>query len=131
LPIGVRRADQAAARLDRRCWNRLSAGEVRTWDVLVPLHDAVMLAHALLAVIAAHEHDQRARGNDNLIPLTVNEIRHLFAKLITNTVRTSSYWLHWSSWRQRHRHRARTSHPRRRGAEIVAIRQRNEPGPPY
>ena len=27
LPIGVLRADQAAARLHRRCWNRLSAGK--------------------------------------------------------------------------------------------------------
>jgi SRSO17 transposase len=27
LPIGILRADQAAARLHRRCWNRLSAGK--------------------------------------------------------------------------------------------------------
>jgi uncharacterized membrane protein len=75
-----------------------------------------MLAHALLAVIAAHERQHRTDAEVELIPLTVNEIRHLFAKLITNTVRTVSYWLHWSTWRRRHQQRAMTSHYRRREA---------------
>jgi SRSO17 transposase len=200
LPIGVLRADQAAARLHRRCWNRLSAGkgakgdrdydwallritppadeavghhwllvrrrisdgelayyrcwspkritlatlvrvagirwsveecfqaskgevgldqhQVRKWTSWYRYTTLVMLAHALLAVIATHERDQRVRADEDLIPLTVNEIRHLFAKLITNTARTISYWLHWSTWRRRHQQRARTSHYRRRGAEI-------------
>jgi hypothetical protein len=77
-----------------------------------------MLAHALLAVVAAREHDQRPPGQESLIPFTVNEIRHLFAKLITNSVRTITYWLHWSRWRRLHQARARTSHYRRRGTEI-------------
>jgi hypothetical protein len=58
-----------------------------------------MLAHGLLAVIAAHERQHPPHADDELIPLTVNEIRHLFAKLITNTVHAISYWLHWSTWR--------------------------------
>lgn len=197
LPIGVLRADQAAARLHRRCWNRLSAGagakgqrdydwawvritppadetpghhwllvrrrisdgelafyrcwspepvtlaalvrvagirwcveecfqagkgevgldehQVRKWTSWYRFTTLVMLAHALLAVIAAHERDQRARSDNELIPLSINEIRHLFAKLITNTVRTISYWMHWSAWRRRHQARARTSHYARRG----------------
>ena len=200
LPIGVLRADQAVARLHRRCWNRLSAGkgskgdrdydwallritppadeaaghhwllvrrrisdgelayyrcwspkrvtlatlvrvagirwsveecfqagkgevgldqhQVRKWTSWYRYTTLVMLAHALLAVIAAHERDQRVKPDDDLIPLTVNEIRHVFAKLITNTVRTIGYWLHWSAWRRRHQQSAMTSHYRRRGAEI-------------
>jgi SRSO17 transposase len=201
LPIGVLRADQAAARLPRRCWNRLSAGkgakgdrdydwawlritppadeaaghhwllvrrriidgelayyrcwsptpvtlattlvrvagirwcveecfqaskgevgldqhQVRKWGSWHRYTTLVMLAHALLAVIAAQERQQRPDAADELIPLTVNEIRHLFAKLITSTVRTNGYWLHWSAWRRRHQQRALTSHYRRRSAEI-------------
>jgi SRSO17 transposase len=200
LPIGVMRADKAAARLHRRCWNRLSAGkgakgerdydwawmritppadevagqhwllvrrritdgelayyrcwsparvplatlvrvagtrwcveecfqagkgevgldqhQVRKWDSWYRYTTLVMLAHALLAVIAAHERQHRPHAEDELIPLTVNEIRHLFAKLITNTTRTVTYWLHWSTWRRRHQQRALTSHYRRREADI-------------
>ena len=81
-----------------------------------------MLAHALLTVIAARERDQPETGNDQLIPLTVNEIRHLFAKLITNTIRTIAYRLHWSHWRRLHQKRALTSHYRRRGAPIDSYR---------
>jgi hypothetical protein len=73
-----------------------------------------MLAHAVLAVIAAHERRQHVHGAPALVPLSVNEIRHLFAKLITNTVRAISHWIHWSQWRRQHQHRARTSHYARR-----------------
>jgi hypothetical protein len=77
-----------------------------------------MLAHALLTVIAARERLRPAQTEQPLIPLTVNEIRHLFAKLITTTVRSITYWLHWSGWRRRHQARARTSHYARRGTPI-------------
>jgi SRSO17 transposase len=196
LPIGRLRADQAAARLHRRCWNRLSAGpgakgerdydwallritppadeqsghhwllvrrrisdgelafyrcwsprpitlatlvrvagsrwaieecfqaakgevgldqhQVRRWRSWYRYTTLVMLAHAVLAVIAAHERQQRSTTTDPLIPLSVNEIRHLFAKLITNTVHAIGYWIHWSQWRRQHQTRARTSHYTRR-----------------
>ena len=42
-----------------------------------------MFAHAILAVIAARERTDRPNRTRRLIPLTVNEIHHLFAKLIT------------------------------------------------
>jgi hypothetical protein len=77
-----------------------------------------MVAHAILAVIAAHERDREPRDTAGLIPLSVNEIRHLFAKLITNTLRTIAYRLHWSTWRRRHQTRARTSHYARRRSLI-------------
>jgi hypothetical protein len=46
--------------------------------------------------------------------LTINEIRRLFAKLISNTVHPISHWLAWSRWRRQHQARARASHYRRR-----------------
>jgi hypothetical protein len=43
-----------------------------------------MLSHAILAVIAARELTHRTDDTDALVPLTVNEIPHLFARLNTN-----------------------------------------------
>jgi len=196
LPIGRLRADQAAARLHRRCWNRLSAGkgakgerdydwallridppadevgghhwllvrrriadgelafyrcwsptpvtlgalvrvagirwsieecfqaakgevgldqhQVRRWRSWYRYTTLAMLAHAILAVIAAHERQRRPAPTESLVPLSVNEIRHLFAKLITNTVHAINHWIHWSHWRRQHQTRARTSHYARR-----------------
>jgi hypothetical protein len=74
-----------------------------------------MFAHAILAAIAARERANRPDGARTLISLTVNEIRHLFAKLTTHTTRSITYHLHWSAWRRQHQRRALTSHYRRRG----------------
>jgi hypothetical protein len=94
----------------------LDAGVPAAWATADEFYTTLaMLAHALLAVIAAHEHDQSSTTTQTLIPLTVNEIRHLFAKLITTTTNNITYWLHWSAWRRLHQARARTSHYTRRG----------------
>jgi SRSO17 transposase len=93
----------------------LDQHQVRRWTSWYRYTTLAMLAHALLAVIAAREHDLPVSTNRTLIPLTVNEIRYLFAKLITTTVRNITYWLHWSAWRRQHQARARTSHYARRG----------------
>jgi hypothetical protein len=75
-----------------------------------------MLAHAILTVITARERDEHAATADpTLIPLTFNEIRRLFARMISNTIHTIDHWLHWSTWRRRHQARAKTSYYRRRG----------------
>jgi SRSO17 transposase len=92
----------------------LDQHQVRRWDSWYRYTTLVMLAHALLTVIAAHERT-RSPTDPQLIPLTVNEIRRLFAKLITNTAHTISHVLAWSTWRRRHQARAKTSHYRRRG----------------
>jgi hypothetical protein len=76
-----------------------------------------MSPRRLLAVIAARERANRPQGARNLIALTVNEIRHLFAKLITNTVGNINHRLHWSAWRRQHQAHALTSHYRRRGLQ--------------
>jgi len=78
----------------------------RRWTLLA------MLAHALLAVIAAHENtDQPAPTG--LISLTCNEIRRLFTIFVTEPSRTLACPETWSLWRRRHQHRARTCHYRR------------------
>lgn len=72
-----------------------------------------MLAHAFLAVTAAA--DRAHHTNTELIPLTCNEIRHLFAT-ITRPLHGIGHLLHWSRWRRRHQTRARASHYKRQAA---------------
>jgi SRSO17 transposase len=94
----------------------LDEPQVRRWDSWYRHVTLVMLAHAILTVIAARERDRHT--DPALIPLTLPEIRRLFARLITTTVHTIDHWLHWSNWRRRHQARAKTSHYRRRGHTI-------------
>jgi hypothetical protein len=77
-----------------------------------------MLAHAILTVIATRERAHPRPDDQKLIPLTVNEIRRLFAKLVATTPHTITHWLAWSRWRRLHQARAKTSHYRRRGQPI-------------
>jgi SRSO17 transposase len=93
----------------------LDQHQVRRWDSWHRYTTLVMLAHAILTVIAAHQRQRNPAGEPGLIPLTVNEIRRLFAKLITNITRPASFHLAWSRWRRTHQARARTSHYRARG----------------
>ncbi|MFI5916913.1 IS701 family transposase [Dactylosporangium sp. NPDC051541] len=91
----------------------LDQHQVRRWKSWHRYTTLVMLAHAILTAItvtAGATHDPA----DDLIPLTVNEIRHLFAKLVLTPTRTAAYWLTWSDWRRRHQARAKISHYRRR-----------------
>jgi hypothetical protein len=92
----------------------LDEHQVRRGDSWYRFTTLVMLAHATLTVIAAREHNRRQPDDQPLIPLTVKEIRHLFAKLVSNTIHTVGHWLAWSTWRRRHQARATTSHYRRR-----------------
>jgi SRSO17 transposase len=92
----------------------LDEHQVRRWDSWYRNTTLVMLAHAILTVIAAHERTRSQTPDQRLIPLTVNEVRRLFAKLISNTAHPISHWLAWSRWRRLHQARAKTSHYRRR-----------------
>jgi SRSO17 transposase len=78
----------------------------RRWTLLA------MTAHALLAVIAAHEHTDRP-APAGLIALTCNEIRRLFTIFVIEPGRTLACPEAWSHRRRRHQHRARTSHYQR------------------
>jgi uncharacterized protein HemY len=48
--------------------------------------------------------------------LTCNEIHHLLNTLIVHLTNSPEHHLHWSTWRRRHQHRAKTSHEQRRTA---------------
>lgn len=78
------------------------------WSVLA------MLAYAFLAVLAATER-LRQPPPHGLIPLTCNEIHHLYNVLTTGPISNLRHRLRWSTWRRRHQHRAKTSHYRKRG----------------
>jgi hypothetical protein len=85
----------------RTSWHR--------WTILA------MLAHAFLAVLTATERTETSTP-PGLIALTCNEIHRLFNTLIVDSIRDLRHRLHWSTWRRRHQHRARTSHYQRRQA---------------
>lgn len=91
----------------------LDQHQVRRWSSWYRYTTLVMFAHAILTVIAARERAQHR--DESLIPLTLNEIRRLLAKLAINAIHAIDHWLAWSQWRRRHQARARTSHYRRRG----------------
>lgn len=93
----------------------LDKHQVRRFDSWYRYITLVMFAHAILTAITIHEQTKPTTDTD-LIPLTVAEVRRLFAKLLTNTVRTIGYHLAWSHWRRRHQYRAKTSHYRRQQA---------------
>jgi SRSO17 transposase len=96
----------------------LDEHQVRRWDSWYRYTTLVMLAHAILTVIATRERTRPRPDNQKLIPLTVNEIRRLFAKLVT-TAHTVTHWLAWSRWRRLHQARARASHYRRRDHQPI------------
>jgi hypothetical protein len=89
--------------------------QVRGWTSWLRWTLLAMIAHALLAVLAADEHTDRPAPTD-MIELTCAEIRRLFITLAVEPVRTVACPLRWSHWRRRHQHRARTSHYQRQQA---------------
>lgn len=69
----------------------LDEHQLRRWTSWHRHTTLVMLAYAILAVIAAREQQLQPDGRQGLIPLTVKEIRRLFAKLVINTQPFSSW----------------------------------------
>jgi SRSO17 transposase len=90
----------------------LDEHQVRRWISWRRWTLFAMLAHALLAVIAANEHTARP-APAGLIALTCSEIRRLFTVFIIEPSRVPACPKAWSTWRRRHQHRARTSHYQR------------------
>lgn len=89
----------------------LDQHQVRRWTSWHRWATLTLLAHAFLTVTAAVEQARAAPADQ--IPLTRNEIRHLFVALLLRPLRTLDQRLHWSAWRRRHQHRARAYHYRR------------------
>ncbi|MFF0478717.1 IS701 family transposase [Streptomyces sp. NPDC004284] len=92
----------------------LDEHQVRRWTSWHRWVTLAMLAHAFLAVTAATERHDRPAPN-GLIPLTGNEIQHLFAAL-NSPVHDLAHRLRWSHWRRRHQAHARQCHYRRQAA---------------
>jgi SRSO17 transposase len=89
----------------------LDQHQVRRWRSWYRWVTLAMVAYAFLVVTAVTE---RARHPPplGLIPLTSNEIQHLFAALVAAPVADSGHRLRWSWWRRCQQARARACHYR-------------------
>jgi hypothetical protein len=90
----------------------LDEHQVRRWRSWYRWVTLAMLAHAFLVVAAVTQH-ARHPPPLGLIPLTCNEIQHLFAALARQPTRDHTHRLRWSWWRRRQQARARACHYRR------------------
>jgi SRSO17 transposase len=94
----------------------LDQHQVRRWRSWYRWVTLAMLAYAFLVVAAVTEH-ARYPPPLGLIPLTCNEVQHLFAALVAAPVADTGHWLRWSWWRRRRQARARACHYRRQAAQ--------------
>jgi hypothetical protein len=101
----------------------LDEHQVRTWTSRHRRVTLAMLALAFLTVTAATEHTSRPPPGQ--IPLTRPEIARLLTALTTQPDRRPQHLLHWSAWRRRHQHRAKTSHYQRQAREPCELCQRS------
>src|SRR5829696_9000796 len=89
----------------------LDEHQVRRWRSWYRWVTLAMLAYAFLVVAAVTEH-ARYPPPLGLIPLTCNEVQHLFAALVAAPVADRGHRLRWSWWRRRQQARARACHYR-------------------
>jgi SRSO17 transposase len=94
----------------------LDQHQVRRWRSWYRWVTLAMLAHAFLVVAAVTEHTRHPPPL-GLIPLTCNEIQHLFAALVAAPVADTGHRLRWSRWRRRQQARARACHYRQQAAQ--------------
>jgi SRSO17 transposase len=94
----------------------LDQHQVRRWRSWYRWATLAMLAYAFLVVAAVTEH-ARHPPPLGLIPLTCNEIQHLFATLVAAPVVDRRHRLRWSWWRRRQQARARACHYRQQAAQ--------------
>jgi SRSO17 transposase len=89
----------------------LDEHQVRRWRSWYRWVTLAMLAYAFLVVAAVTQH-ARHPPPLGLIPLTCNEVQHLFATLACQPAGDRAHRLRWSWWRRRHQARARACHYR-------------------
>jgi hypothetical protein len=92
----------------------LDQHQVRRWRSWYRWVTLAMLAHAFLVIAALAERTRHPVPG--LIPVTCNEVRHLFAALLALPAGNRAHRLRWSAWRRRHQARARTYHYQRQAA---------------
>ena len=86
---------------------------------LVPAHHLVYAGAGVSGGDPASGDGTRRKGgcyglDEDLIPLTVPEVRRLLTRLIWKESQPSDFILYWSWWRRRHQARARLCHYKRR-----------------
>jgi SRSO17 transposase len=91
----------------------LDEHQVRSWTSWHRWTILALLACAFLSVLAAAQPVSDHAPDNQLIPLTRNEIRRLFTGLRQQPP-APAIQLHWSRWRRRHQYTARACHYRRR-----------------
>ncbi|MBF6470116.1 IS701 family transposase [Nocardia beijingensis] len=99
----------------------LDEHQVRRWTSWHRWTMLSMLALALLTVLAARERAAQP-APEGLIPLTRNEIQHLFVTFLIRPILDIGLRLRRSIWRRRHQQRAKTSHYRRRSEQARVAR---------
>jgi SRSO17 transposase len=98
----------------------LDEHQVRRWTPWRRWTLLAMLAHALLAVLAAVTREHHP-ANPGLIALSCAEARRLLTAALaplTAQVDALAHAADWSRWRRAHQHRARTCHYARYGVRI-------------
>jgi SRSO17 transposase len=93
----------------------LDQHQVRRWRSWYRWITLAMLAHAFLVAAAVTELARKPPPS-GLVPMTCNEVQHLFAALLARPAGDLGHRLRWSMWRRRHQARARTYHYRRQAA---------------
>jgi len=96
----------------------LDEHQVRSWTSWHRWTILALLACAFLSILAATSPAPGHRREDQMIPLTRNELRRLFTGL-TQQPPAAAMQLHWSRWRRRHQATARTCHYRRRARQLT------------
>src|ERR687887_22265 len=89
---------------------------VRRWRSWYRWVTMAMLASAFLVVAAATRHARHPAPLE-LVPLTCDEVQHLFAALIAAPVADAGHRLRWSWRRRRQQARARACRYRRQAAQ--------------
>jgi SRSO17 transposase len=95
----------------------LDEHQVRRWCSWHRWTTLAMLAMAFLAVTTAAQRETN-QCPDDLIPITVNELRRLFDALVIGKTATVEHVLNWSVWRRKHQATARRCHYRRRTEDL-------------
>ncbi|GAA2602770.1 IS701 family transposase [Winogradskya consettensis] len=92
----------------------LDQHQVRRWTSWHRFTTLALAALAILALCTATSRTPEHHGQDDMIELTVNEIRRLINVLLIRPTHSIAYSLRWSTWRRRHQARAKRAHYARR-----------------
>jgi len=92
----------------------LDQHQVRRWNSWHRFTTLALAALAILAICAAEATPAGQTEDQDMIRLTVNEIRRLINVFRDQPARGTSYRLHWSGWRRQHQARAKRAHYARR-----------------